>query len=120
MGIAVSTSTDLAKGIPSVLLTEPGWTNIVALVEQGRAINQRILTWIINKISRTILRAAFVVTGKFVFLPCDAPAGLHDRFRESLPRHRPGSMVQETGDLEHQRPHHHVRSREPLVLGDGT
>jgi magnesium-transporting ATPase (P-type) len=43
----------------------------VALVEQGRTIYQRILTWIINKISRTILKAAFVaiafvVTGKFV------------------------------------------------------
>jgi len=41
------------------------------LVEQGRTIYQRILTWIINKISRTILKAAFVavafvVTGKFV------------------------------------------------------
>jgi magnesium-transporting ATPase (P-type) len=54
-----------------VVLTEPGLTNIVALVEQGRTIYQRILTWIINKISRTILKAAFVaiafvVTGKFV------------------------------------------------------
>jgi magnesium-transporting ATPase (P-type) len=43
----------------------------VSLVEQGRTIYQRILTWIINKISRTILKAAFVaiafmVTGKFV------------------------------------------------------
>ncbi|MHB1312636.1 MAG: hypothetical protein ACYC3L_11530 [Gemmatimonadaceae bacterium] len=55
----------------SVVLTEPGLTNIVTLVEQGRAIYQRLLTWIINKISRTILKAAFVavafvVTGKFV------------------------------------------------------
>jgi H+-transporting ATPase len=53
------------------VLTEPGLTNILALVEQGRTIYQRILTWIINKISRTILKAgfvaiAFVVTGKFV------------------------------------------------------
>jgi len=46
VGIAVSTAT--------------GLTNIVALVEQGRTIYQRILTWIINKISRTILKAAFV------------------------------------------------------------
>lgn len=70
-GIAVSTATDVAKGAASVVLTEPGLTNIVALVEQGRTIYQRILTWIINKISRTILKAAFVaiafvVTGKFV------------------------------------------------------
>jgi H+-transporting ATPase len=34
----------------------------VALVEQGRTIYQRILSWIINKISRTILKAAFGFT----------------------------------------------------------
>jgi H+-transporting ATPase len=71
VGIAVSTATDVAKGAASVVLTEAGLTNIVALVEQGRTIYQRILTWIINKISRTILKAAFVaiafvLTGKFV------------------------------------------------------
>ena len=71
VGIAVSTATDVAKGAASVVLTNPGLTNIVALVEQGRTIYQRILTWIINKISRTILKAAFVaiafvVTGRFV------------------------------------------------------
>jgi plasma-membrane proton-efflux P-type ATPase len=71
VGIAVSTATDVAKGAASVVLTEPGLTNILALVEQGRTIYQRILTWIVNKISRTILKAAFVAiafvfTGKFV------------------------------------------------------
>ncbi|HVY31980.1 MAG TPA: plasma-membrane proton-efflux P-type ATPase [Polyangiaceae bacterium] len=71
VGIAVSTATDVAKAAASVVLTEPGLTNIIALVEQGRTIYQRILTWVINKISRTILKAAFVaiafvVTGKFV------------------------------------------------------
>jgi H+-transporting ATPase len=71
VGIAVSTATDVAKGAASVVLTEAGLTNIVALIRQGRAIYQRILTWIINKISRTILKAAyvaiaFVATGQFV------------------------------------------------------
>ena len=71
VGIAVSTATDVAKGAASVVLTEAGLTNIVALVEQGRTIYQRILTYVINKISRTILKTAFVaiafmVTGKFV------------------------------------------------------
>ncbi|HEY5492099.1 MAG TPA: plasma-membrane proton-efflux P-type ATPase [Gemmatimonadaceae bacterium] len=70
VGIAVSSATDVAKSAASVVLTEPGLTNILALVEQGRMVYQRILTWIINKISRTILKAAFVVvafvmTGKF-------------------------------------------------------
>ncbi len=71
VGIAVSTATDVAKGAASVVLVEAGLTNIVALVEQGRTIYQRILTWIVNKISRTILKAgfvalAYVATGKFV------------------------------------------------------
>lgn len=71
VGIAVSSATDVAKGAASVVLTDQGLTDIVALVEQGRTIYQRILTWIINKISRTILKSAFVaiafvVTGHFV------------------------------------------------------
>jgi plasma-membrane proton-efflux P-type ATPase len=70
VGIAVSTATDAAKAAASVVLTEPGLTNIVALVEQGRMVYQRILTWIVNKISRTIMKAGFVavvyaVSGKF-------------------------------------------------------
>ncbi|HYL91384.1 MAG TPA: plasma-membrane proton-efflux P-type ATPase [Burkholderiales bacterium] len=71
VGIAVSEATDVAKSAASVVLTDPGLANIVSLVEQGRIIYQRILTWIINKVSRTILKAAFVAaafvfTGKFV------------------------------------------------------
>jgi magnesium-transporting ATPase (P-type) len=71
VGIAVSGATDVAKSAASVVLTEPGLTNILALVEQGRTIYQRILTWIVNKISRTILKSAFVAvafvaSGRFV------------------------------------------------------
>jgi magnesium-transporting ATPase (P-type) len=71
VGIAVSTATDVAKAAASVVLTHEGLPGIVALVEQSRAVYQRVLTWIINKISRTILKSAFVavaflVTGRFV------------------------------------------------------
>jgi plasma-membrane proton-efflux P-type ATPase len=71
VGIAVSTATDVAKGAASVVLTDEGLSGIVTLVEEGRIIYQRILTWIVNKISRTILKAgfvtvAFVVTNRFV------------------------------------------------------
>jgi hypothetical protein len=71
VGIAVSTATDVAKSAASVVLTEPGLANIVTLVDQGRRIYQRVLTWVVNKVSRTILKAAFVaiayvVTGRFV------------------------------------------------------
>ena len=37
VGIAVSTATDVAKGAASVVLTDAGLINIIALVEQGDA-----------------------------------------------------------------------------------
>jgi magnesium-transporting ATPase (P-type) len=71
VGIAVSGATDVAKGAASAVLTREGLADIVDLVKNGRAIYQRVLTWVVNKISRTILKAGFVViaflaTGKFV------------------------------------------------------
>ncbi len=71
VGIAVSGATDVAKGAASVVLTTEGLKGIVDLVTNGRAIYQRVLTWIVNKVSRTILKSgfvviAFLVTGKFV------------------------------------------------------
>ncbi len=71
VGIAVSAATDVAKGAASVVLTTEGLGSIVSLVRIGRAIYQRVLTWIINKIGETILKAgfvviAFLVTGQFV------------------------------------------------------
>jgi H+-transporting ATPase len=71
VGIAVMGATDVAKGAASVVLTAEGLAGIVALIKDGRAIHQRIVTWIVNKISRTILKAGFVVvsflvTGRFV------------------------------------------------------
>ncbi len=70
VGIAVSRATDVAKGAASVVLTTEGLGGIVDLVRNGRAIYQRVLTWIVNKVSRTILKSgfvviAFLVTGKF-------------------------------------------------------
>jgi magnesium-transporting ATPase (P-type) len=71
VGIAVSSATDVAKAAASVVLTAEGLTSILSLVRGGRAVYQRILVWIVNKISRTILKAGFVTlgflaTGKFV------------------------------------------------------
>lgn len=71
VGIAVSGATDVAKGAASVVLTTEGLRGIVDLVQNGRAIYQRVLIWIVNKVSRTILKSgfvvvAFLVTGKFV------------------------------------------------------
>jgi plasma-membrane proton-efflux P-type ATPase len=71
VGIAVSSATDVAKASASVVLTSEGLGGIVDLIGNGRIIHQRILTWVVNKISRTILKAvlvtgAFLVTGRFV------------------------------------------------------
>ncbi len=71
VGIAVSGASDVAKGAASVVLTTEGLGGIVDLVKSGRAIYQRVLTWIVNKVSRTIFKSSFVViaflvTGRFV------------------------------------------------------
>lgn len=71
VGIAVNSATDVAKSAASVVLTSGGLSGIVELVKNGRKVYQRINTWILNKIMRTILKSAFVVgvflvTGDFV------------------------------------------------------
>jgi plasma-membrane proton-efflux P-type ATPase len=71
VGIAVSGATDVAKASASVVLTTEGLTSIVELVRNGRVVYQRVLTWIANKVSRTIQKSgyvtlAFLVTGRFV------------------------------------------------------
>jgi magnesium-transporting ATPase (P-type) len=67
VGIAVRNATDAAKSAASVVLTTDGLSGIVNLVENGRAVYQRLVTWIINKISRTILKSGFVVLAYFIF-----------------------------------------------------
>ena len=60
VGIAVKGATDAARAAASVVLTESGLIGIVDLVENGRSVYQRILTWVINKVSRTALKTGFV------------------------------------------------------------
>ena len=71
VGIAVRGAADVAKSASSVVLTSEGLESIVTLVTTGRAIYQRVLTWIVNKVSQTVVVAGFVVvaflaTGTFV------------------------------------------------------
>lgn len=71
VGIAVSNATDVAKGAASIVLTEEGLANIISPIKIGRMMFERINTWILNKIARTILKTCFVVfafliLGKFV------------------------------------------------------
>lgn len=71
VGIAVSNATDVAKKSASVVLTNEGLAGIIDLVESGRRIYQRIITWILNKVVKTFQIVVFVVlafllTGHYV------------------------------------------------------
>ena len=54
MGIAMSNSADVAKASASVVLTEPGINVIIDAVKISRQTYQRMLTWVINKVTKVI------------------------------------------------------------------
>jgi H+-transporting ATPase len=71
VGIAVRNASDTAKAAASVVLTGAALEGIADLVRNGRRVYQRIRTWILNKIMRTILKSGFIVgvflvSGRFV------------------------------------------------------
>ena len=67
VGIAVSSATDVAKASASIVLTHPGLTDIVYTVEDGRKIFQRMLTYTLNKITKTIQVVVFLTVSFFIF-----------------------------------------------------
>lgn len=67
VGTAVSCATDVAKGAASIVLTKEGLNGILGPIKIGRMMFQRINTWILNKISRTVLKTCFVVFSYLVF-----------------------------------------------------
>ncbi|MGB9764562.1 MAG: plasma-membrane proton-efflux P-type ATPase [Candidatus Saccharicenans sp.] len=74
LGIAVSNSLDIAKEAAKVILTSPGLSNIVDLIQTGRKIYRRIILWIINKVVKTFqivffVSAATLILGKPVITP---------------------------------------------------
>jgi H+-transporting ATPase len=74
VGIAVANATDVAKAAASLVLTGPGLTDVLAAVETGRRIYQRMLTYTLNKIIKTFQIALFLslgllLTGVFVTTP---------------------------------------------------
>ncbi|HYM40249.1 MAG TPA: plasma-membrane proton-efflux P-type ATPase [Thermoplasmata archaeon] len=71
VGIAVSNATDVAKKSASVVLTREGLAGSIDLVQSGRMVYQRIITWILNKVVKTFQIVVFVVlafllTGQYV------------------------------------------------------
>jgi H+-transporting ATPase len=65
MGIAVSNSTDVAKASASVVLTEPGIRVIIDAIKISRQIYQRMLTWVINKVTKVIEFVSLLTLGFF-------------------------------------------------------
>jgi len=59
VGIAVSNATDVAKSAASLVLTAPGWEYHLRH-SVSRQIYQRMLTYTLNKIIKTIQIAAFL------------------------------------------------------------
>ena len=74
VGIAVAQATDVAKASASLVLTAPGLVDIVSAVETSRRIHQRMLTYTLNKIVKTLeisllLSLVLIVAGVFVTTP---------------------------------------------------
>ena len=65
VGIAVSNATDVAKASASIVLTEPGIRVILDAIEASRRIYQRMLTWVINKVTKVIQFIGVLVVGFF-------------------------------------------------------
>jgi H+-transporting ATPase len=74
VGIAVANATDVAKAAASVVLTNPGLSDVLAAVRTSRRIYQRMLTYTLNKIIKTIEIAVFLslgvmLTGDLIITP---------------------------------------------------
>jgi H+-transporting ATPase len=74
VGIAVASAMDVAKAAASLVLTSPGLGNVLAAVQTSRQIYQRMLTYTLNKIVKTVevaflLSVGLILTGAFVTTP---------------------------------------------------
>lgn len=54
LGTAVCEATDAAKASASIILTQPGLSEIIDAVTVSRKTYQRMLTWVINKITKVV------------------------------------------------------------------
>jgi H+-transporting ATPase len=63
VGIAVANATDAAKASASLVLTNRGLADVLCAVETSRRIYQRMLTYTLNKIIKTVEIALFLSLG---------------------------------------------------------
>ena len=74
VGVAVCAATDVAKAAAGLVLTTSGLQGVIAAVESSRRVYQRMLTYTLNKIIKTVQLAVFLtlgvmLTGEFVVTP---------------------------------------------------
>ncbi len=74
LGIAVASATDVAKAAAGVVLTDPGLSGVLTVVRTGREVHRRMLTYLLNKVIKTLQIVVFLtiglwLTGGFVISP---------------------------------------------------
>ncbi len=74
VGVAVSNATDVAKASAGMVFTRPGLGDMLPTIRTGREIHQRLLTYTLNKIIKTLQISLFLglglfLTGGFVVTP---------------------------------------------------
>ena len=65
LGTAVSEATDVARASASIVLTQPGLSEIIDAVKISRKTYQRMLTWVINKITKVVEVVVLLSVGFF-------------------------------------------------------
>ncbi len=66
VGIAVINATDIAKDSASAVLVTGGLGGILAMIKTGRAIYQRIFSWVLNMITKKIFKLVYIVSMLFL------------------------------------------------------
>jgi H+-transporting ATPase len=66
LGIAVANATDVAKASAGAVLLKFGLEGVVDILATGREVYQRALTWIINKITKTVQFTLLLAIGFFI------------------------------------------------------
>ena len=66
VGIAVSSATDIAKDSASAVLVTEGLGGILAMIKTGRAIYQRIFSWVLNMITKKTFTVGYIVVMLFL------------------------------------------------------
>lgn len=67
LGVAVDMATDVARASASTVLTKPGLGEIIDTIEISRGTFQRIMTWVMNKITKVVEVVILFLVGYFIF-----------------------------------------------------